>query len=803
MAEQIEPTSIVQTTRYRFLNYALSVITSRALPDVRDGLKPVQRRILYTMYNDLHLSFDGRPRKCATVVGAVIGNYHPHGEGAAYDALVRMAQDWVLRVPLVHGQGNFGSVDGDAPAAYRYTEAKLSAAADALLAELRQRTVELRPNFDNTRQEPAVLPAQFPNLLVNGTSGIAVGMATNIPPHNLGEVCRACVHLIENPEATVAQLLDKMKGPDFPLGGKVVTDRASLRKVYEEGTGSIKVQGEWKTETVGKREQIVVTSIPYGVDKGKLESDIGLLISERKLPQLIGLANESNEKDGLRIALEVKPGTDPNLVMAYLYKHTPLQENFPVNLTCLVPAEGDDGKDRTEPRRLSLREVLRYFLDFRLLTVRRRFEFELAQLRRRIHILEGFRIIFDALDKAIRLIRESSGKADASERLIKTFKLDEEQATAILDAQLYKIAQLEIKKILDELKEKTTEASRIEAILGSEKKLWGVIKTELTDVGEKFGDRRRTRMGTADDAPDFDPEAYIVRENTNVVLTRDGWLKRVGRLASVEGTRVREGDAVVAVVPASTLDHVVFFADDGTAYTMRVNEVPASSGYGEPVTKFFRLADQVKVIAAATTDERFTPAEVPPSDGEPAGPYLLVVTAQGQTLRAPLAPFRTASTKVGRRYVRLAEGDKVVLTTVLTGQEESLFLASQKGHVIHFPIAEVNVLSGAGKGVLGIKLGKGDLCLGGALIGSRFDALTMETEGGRVMEYRRGAHPPTGRGGKGFEAVKRTKFVRVVPPPIELVDWDAVEGKNNGKAEPRNGGNGKHEANGDQKSLFE
>jgi DNA gyrase subunit A len=472
-------------------------------------------------------------------------------------------------------------------------------------------------------------------------------------------------------------------------------------------------------------------------------------------------------------------------------------------MTCLVPAEGDDGKDRTEPRRLSLKEVLRYFLDFRLATVRRRFEHELAQLRRRIHILEGFRIIFDALDKAIKLIRESSGKADASERLIKTFKLDEEQATAILDAQLYKIAQMEIKKILDELKEKTAEAARIEAILGSEKKLWGVIKTELTDVGEKFGDRRRTRMGTADDAPDFDPEAYIVRENTNVVLTRDGWLKRVGRLASVEGTRVREGDAVVAVVPASTLDHVVFFADDGAAYTMRVNEVPASSGYGEPITKFFRLPDQVKVIAAATTDERFTPAEVPPADGEPAGPYLLVVTAQGQTLRAPLAPFRTASTKVGRRYVRLAEGDKVVLATVLTGQEESLFLASQKGHVIHFPVVEINVLSGAGKGVLGIKLGKGDVCLGGALIGSRHDALSVETAGGKVMEYRRGAHPPTGRGGKGFEAVKRTTFVRVVPPSIELVDWDAVEGKTNGKAESRNGSNGKHEANGDQKSLFE
>jgi DNA gyrase subunit A len=306
-------------------------------------------------------------------------------------------------------------------------------------------------------------------------------------------------------------------------------------------------------------------------------------------------------------------------------------------------------------------------------------------------------------------------------------------------------------------------------------------------------------MGSSEDAPDFDPEAYIVRENTNVVLTRDGWVKRVGRLASVEGTRVREGDAVTAVVPGNTLDHVVFFADDGTAYTLRMNEIPASSGYGEPITKFFRLADQVRLVNAVSTDERFTPAEIPGAGDDPPGPYLLVVTAQGQTLRTPLAPFRTASTKVGRRYVRLAERDKVVMATVLK-DEESLFLASESGHVIHFPLSEVNVLSGIGKGVMGIKLGKNDVCLGGALIGNRFDALIVETAGNRTNEYRRGAHPPTARGGKGFEAVKRTSFVRIVPPPIELVDWDAVEGKGEEKAKrtETNGTNGEH-----QKDLFE
>jgi DNA gyrase subunit A len=794
MAETIQPVSIVEETRYRYLHYALSVISARALPDVRDGLKPVQRRILYTMDHDLRLTFDGRPAKCAKITGAVTGNYHPHGTVPAYEALVRLTQDWVMRLPLVHGQGNFGSVDGDPPAAERYTEAKLAAAADAMLAELRQRTVDMRPNYDNSAQEPVVLPAQLPNLLVNGSSGIAVGMATNIPPHNLGEVCRAAIHLIENPDATTAQLMDRVKGPDFPLGGKIVGDRTTLRKIYEDGQGTIKVQGEWKLEE-SKRPKIIITSIPYGVNKGQLENDMGAIIEQRKLPQVLGLTNETNEREGLRIALDIRPDADPNVVMAYFYKHTALQQNFAYNMTCLVPAA--DG--RLQPERLGLKAILRHFLDFRFATIRRRFEFELEQLRRRIHILEGFAIVFDALDKALRLIRESSGKADAAAKLMKALKLDEEQTNAILDAQLYKIAQLEIQRILDELRDKKAEAARIEAILRSKAKLWGVIKGELADLADKFGDRRRTRMATDEDVLEFDEEAYIVRENANVVLTRDGWVKRVGRLSAVESTRVREGDEVIAVVPASTLDHVIFFADDGTAYTMRVNEVPASHGYGEPIAKFFKLADQVRIVNAVTTDERFVSAEEKGRNGDPPGPFLLAATAHGLTLRTPLAQFRTASTKNGRRYVRLGDGDRVVLTAVPRG-EESMFLASRDGHVVHFPIAEVNVLSGVGKGVLGIKLRKGDVCLGGALSGNRFDALVVETTGGVRKEIRRGAYPSTHRGGKGYEIVKRANLVRVVPQPIELVDWEQVDGgRAESKAVERNGHAAK---NGDGPSLF-
>ncbi len=603
--------------------------------------------------------------------------------------------------------------------------------------------------------------------------------------------------MIDHSDATTAQLLDRIKGPDFPLGGQVLADRRSLRKIYEDGTGSIKVQGEWKLEVLGRREQIVVTSIPYGVNKGSLESAIGELIETKKLPQLTSVVNESNEKEGMRIVLELKSGCDPQVVMAYLYKHTALQESFAYNMTCLVP--GTDGQP--QPERLGLKEMLRYFLDFRFDTVRRRFEYELEQLRARIHILQGFRIIFNALDKAIRIIRDSEGKPDAAQKLMRTFDLDEIQTDAILEAQLYRIAQMEIKKILNELKEKKAQAEVIEGILASKKKLWGVVKTELNEVGEKFGDRRRAKIATAEDTPDFDPEAYILKENTNVVLTRDGWIKRVGRLASIESTRVREGDQVIAVAPGSTLDHVIFFADDGTAYTMRMNEVPASSGYGEPLAKFFRLGDQAKIVNAITTDERFTLPQQPPpkpkkkgEEPDPPGPYLLVVTAQGQTLRTPLAPFRVASTKAGRMYARLNEGDRVVLATVLR-DEESIFLASAQGHVIHFPVDEINILSGVGKGVMGIKLADDDTCLGTALVSERNPALVTETANGKTLEFKGTKYEITGRAGKGFEAVKRTTFLRVVPPPIELIDWDQLEGKKNGEKNI--------ERNGEQKTLFE
>jgi DNA gyrase subunit A len=805
MAEElIHPASIVEETRRRYLTYALSVISSRALPDVRDGLKPVQRRILYCMHHELQLYADRRPAKCARIIGDVTGKFHPHGDDAAYEALVRMAQPWVMRVLLVDGYGNFGAVDGDPPAARRYTEAKLTAVADHLLGELRQRTVDMRPTYNNEFDEPVVLPAQFPNVLVNGAAGIAVGMATNIPPHNLGDTIRAAVHLIDHKDATVANLLDLLKGPDFPLGGKIVTDRRSLRKIYEDGQGTLRIQAEWTVERSGKKEKIVITSIPYGVNKGQLENAIGEIIAERKLPQLVDLTNETNEEEGLRIALEMKPDSDPNLIMAYLYRHTQLQENFAVNLTCLVP----DEEGKPQPQRLGLKEILQHFLDFRFETVKRRFEYELEVLRKRIHILEGFKTIFNALDKAIKLIRESQGKADAAQKLMKAFDLDEIQTEAILDAQLYRIAQMEIKRILDELREKKKAAAEIEEVLASKRRLWGVVKAELLALADKYPEdgarslrnrlkslgNRRTTLAGGDESPEFNEEDFIIKENTNVVLTRDGWIKRVGRLAAVENTRVREGDAVIAVIPGNTLERVVFFADDGTAYTMRINEVPASSGYGEPIAKFFKLDDDVRLVGGATTDTRFIPDKIkPPTKEDPPGPYLLAVTEQGQTLRTPYAPYREASTRSGRMYARLNEGDRVVFAQVL-GDEKSIMLASRDGHVIHFPVEEINILSGVGKGVMGIKLTDDDKCLGAALIANANSMLQVETSGGRTMEFT-GRYETVSRGGKGFEAVKRSSFVRVIPPAIELVDWDVLEGKSGEK-------NGKQGKNG-QGSLFE
>jgi DNA gyrase subunit A len=774
--DRIEYVSISQETRKRYLNYALSVITSRALPDVRDGLKPVQRRILYAMYDGLHLTADGKHAKCMKICGDTTGNFHPHGTEACYDALVRMAQDFTLRYPVVSGWGNFGSIMGLPPAAARYTEARLTALAEQLMNELRFETVDYRPTYNNEGQEPVVLPARFPNLLVNGTQGIAVGMATSIPPHNLREVIDACVHLIHDRDASVAQLMKHIKGPDFPLGGRIISGRRELRSVYEEGRGSIKVRAEWERDRERRKEvpdRIAVYSIPYGVETGPLLAAIGEIVASKKLPQLVDVSDHSDQANGLRIILKLKNADDAEAVMAYLYKHTALEQNFAYNSTALVP----DEHGALVPRRLNLAEMLLCFLDFRFDTVRRRFEYQLAQLKRRIHILQGFKIVFDGLDRALRIIRASDGKQDAAVKLMKAFPLDEEQTMAILEMQLYKISQLEIDDILRELRAKKQEAAEITAILASNRKLWKVVETELKELAEKFGDKRRTTLGSTEEIAEFDPEAYIVRENTNVVVSREGWIKRVGRLTNLDSTRIREGDEVLAVAPGSTLDHLVIFTSEGIACTLRIDQVPASSGYGEPLSKHFRMGDGAAVVAALSTDPRFTPADKKVKGQDSPSPYLMVATARGQVLRIPLAPFRTASTKVGRKYCRLGTGDKVIFVD-LVREASTMFLASAAARIIHFAVDEVPVLSGAGKGVRGMRVAPDDQVLGAALLTHPRDCLRVQTTAEKEMVFGQVKYEVTSRGGKGVRTSHRSGFARIIHPTIELVDWTKFEGTN-------------------------
>lgn len=752
-----------EATRRRYLNYAISVITSRALPDARDGLKPVQRRILYTMFHDLHVYPDRKCLKCAKVVGQVLGNYHPHGDTAIYDALVRMAQNWVLRSPLVFGQGNFGSLDGDGPAAYRYTETRLLPLAMRLLTELREDTVNFRPNFEGTNQEPEVLPAQFPNLLVNGASGIAVGMATSIPPHNLREVVDACVAVIDKRSIQVSDLIKIIKGPDFPIGGEMLDSRKAIRKVYEDGHGSFRVRGEYTLE----KQQIVITSIPYEVKKGQLVESIGELIMNRKLPQLLDVRDEST--DDVRIVLETKKDASCEMIMAYLYKHTPLQTNVQVNLTCLVPQ--DEGPPA--PRRLNLKEMLDCFVRFRFDVVERRYLHELRLLQERCHILEGFRKIFDALDEAIRIIRRSDGKKDAAEKLMKRFRLDEIQTDAILEMRLYKLAKLEIKAVLQELREKKKRIKEIKELLASPRRIWTVVKKELCEVAKEFGDDRRTKIQVlGHEEFSYDAEAFIVDEDATILVTRDGWVRRVQKVGDLSKVRLRQGDELIAVLGGNTRSTVVFLSSLGTAYTIRINDIPPSPrGFGDPIQRFFRFKDGERVVAAFSLDSR----AIGDVGSEKESEYIpevhgLAVASSGYGLRFALHPFAEASTKVGRRFARVKAGEEIV-GVKLIGGEEVVIAVSRNGRALLCNAEEINFLGGPGRGVQVLKLGKSDEILGFAVSERPSEGLSVLREGGRKIPILPRSYRVTSRAGKGFEIIKRGKLKGVVPEAIVVPDF--------------------------------
>jgi len=757
MALSIEPVALHEATRQRYLSYALSVITSRALPDVRDGLKPVQRRILYAMYTNLHLTPDSRFRKSAAIVGEVMAKYHPHGDQSIYDTMVRMAQSFSLLHPMVDGQGNFGSLDGDPPAAYRYTEAKLRKIAVELLSELKKQTVAFRPNYDGQSFEPVVLPARFPQLLINGCEGIAVGMATRIPPHNLREIIDATVLLIDNPEADNAQLCRKVRGPDFPVGGQMLNSAEELRNIYETGGGSVTVRGEWTTEKRGRRTWVLISSIPYGVNKAKLIEQIGEHIITKKLPQITDVRDEST--DDIRIALELRRPEDTAPAMAYLFKRTSLQQNYHVNLTCLIPTENPEV---AAPAKLDLHGVLSHWIAFRRDTVRRRFEYELHNLLERLHVLLGFEVIFDMLDEAIRIIRRSEGRRDASEKLMDFFDLDDIQADAILQLRLYKLAKLEILAIKKELGEIRAEAARIRAILGSEVELMSVIKEELAGIRKEYGTRRRTAVGLDEEETviEYSEADYIIAEDTFVIVTRDGWFKRQSSFTDINKIRTRDGDAISNLFRSSTREMVTFTTDQGGAYTVRVDDVPATTGYGEPIQARFKFAPGERIVGVITHDPRNHPEK---GGGDNPERFGAAVTLQGRGLRFPLTPHTEISTKSGRRFIRLEKGDAVV-AAYACGHHDHVSLATEGGNMLTYPCNDLKALSGVGKGVMAIKLNPGDQVLAFELTRELYKGATVLTTRKREESARPSKHAGT-RGGKGAAVLRRGSFIKWLQKP--------------------------------------
>jgi DNA gyrase subunit A len=758
-----EGVALHEAAQSRYLNYALSVITSRALPDVRDGLKPVQRRILYTMWQQ-NLTADTKHRKCAKVVGDVMGSYHPHGDAAIYETLVRMAQSFSLRYPLVDGSGNFGSLDGDSAAAMRYTECRLARISDEMLSEIDQRTVTFRPNYDGTKTEPVVLPARIPSLLVNGTTGIAVGMATNIPPHNINEVCTALLKLADNEDLSSVQLCRYVKGPDFPTGGQILNSPDELKDIYRTGSGTVRLRATWEEgpESRGSKT-LYITSIPYTVNKAALVERIADVIVTRKLPPLLDVKDVST--DDVRIALDLKRDADPQLVMAYLFKNTPLQTSVVVNLTALVPTEN---AEVGRPEKCDLHAILWHFLHFRLDVVTARLEHELEGLRSRIHVLEGFEKVFDALDEILRIIRKSDGKADSADKIMKRFDLDAEQADAILELKLYRLARLEILVIQNELADKRKRARQITSLLKDEDARKGLVRDEIEEVRTTYGDRRRTLIEAADEVA-FTADDFIVEEDNVVIVSRDGWVKRQKEVRDLSTTRLREGDSVLAVLPGSTRASVVFFTNLGAAYTARIVDVPASTGYGEPVQKLFKLRDGERVIAAFSLDPRVAGTIAARKEGDAPPVHALAVTSDGYSLRFSLEPFVEPSTRSGRRYARVAEDVEVVGVAKVSGAE-TVIAATANARAILCRADEVNFLSGPGRGVILIKLvSDDDRVLGFVASTSDRDLLRVETSRGAEQTISTAKYEVTGRGGKGRELLQRGQFTRVIPNEVETI----------------------------------
>jgi len=748
-----------QELESRFLTYALSTIVSRSLPDVRDGLKPIHRRILYAM-DSIGLNATAKPVKSAKIIGEVLGKYHPHGDASTYESMVRMAQDFSMRYPLVDGKGNFGSIDGDSPAAYRYTEGKLTPVTSYILNDLKKETVEFQANYDNTIKEPVVLPSRVPNLLINGSSGIAVGMACSFPSHNLSEVMGALIALIKDPDATVAQLMKHIKGPDFPGGGIILNSKTEIRKVYEQGSGAVKIRGEWKVEQLPRgKEQIIIHAIPYGVNKARLIEKIAEIIISKKLPPLTDVRDESDEN--MRVVLEVKTGTDTEKIMTYLLRHTDLECNFQLNFNCLKP--------NGEPERLSLKEICRYFLDFRKEVITRRLNYELALLIKRLHILDGFVDIFTGLDKALKLIRSSKSKQEAHDKLKKGFKLDDEQVSAILEIPLYRLVSMEIEKIIAEQLEKLKEKKKIEATLKSAKKIWSVVQDELKEIDEKFGDKRRTKIKTIE-LVEYNAEDFIEHEDAYLVISKNGWLRKFKSINDPSALKYKENDWLLATAKANTRELVAFFTSRGMVYVHKVYNLSYTrAGFGEPVQDLFKFADGEKIVSMLSLD----PAELATIAGqalpkkkssskssrqallgfagEPEGQLEgLAIGSSGYGFRFPMTNL-TETTRAGRKLMTQKGEDRMIGFSLVT--EDHLFMASASGKGIIIPVDQVSVLTGAGMGSRLMKLVGSTLA--GFKVTSKKGKATLVFDDGKRKEINVKDVRLCNRGGQGVIVSKR------------------------------------------------
>lgn len=756
--EKIVPITLEEEMKSSYIDYAMSVIVARALPDVRDGLKPVHRRVLFGMH-ELGLAYNRPYKKSARIVGEVLGKYHPHGDTAVYDTMVRMVQDFSLRYPLVDGQGNFGSVDGDSPAAMRYTEARLARISEEMLRDLDKNTVDFGPNFDDSLQEPIVLPSYLPNLLVNGSSGIAVGMATNIPPHNLNEVIDGLVALIENPKLTSADLMKYVKAPDFPTGG-IIYGYEGVKDAYTTGRGRIILRAKANVETLkNDRENIVITEIPYQVNKSNLIEKIAELVREGKVNDISNIRDES-DRDGMRIVIELKRDAQPTVVLNQLYKHTQMQVTFGVIMLALVHGV---------PKVLTLQEMMQHFLDHRMDVLIRRTKFELDAAEKRAHILEGYIIALDNIDEVIETIKKSRDVETAKNNLMKRFKLSEIQAKAILDMRLQRLTGLERKKIEDEYKETIKLIEKLRGILESEKKRKQIIKEELLALKERYGDERRTEI--IKDYKEFSLEDIIAEEDVVVTISHNGFIKRFpvsgyrkqargGK--GVTGVGTKEDDFIEHMFVASTHQYILFFTDKGRCYWLKVHEIPEGgrTARGRSIVNLLEK-DKEESITAFVAVKEFRDDQ-----------YLIMVTENGTVKKTVLSAYGNVR-KGGINAINLVPDDKLIEVKMTDGNND-IVIGTRNGFAIRFHEKDVRDMGRTATGVRGIKLTKGDKVVGLLVIKHPQTSVLVVTEKGYGKRSDINDYRITKRGGKGVITVKTTDKVGKMIAMMEVVDKDEL-----------------------------